>query len=267
MNSVLGKAQASAPSSSQSHSFSVHAAYKNFGGVAALNNVSLEIRPGEIHGLIGPNGSGKTTMLNVLTGYYPIDKGAIVLDSKDVTTSNVQARALSGVGRTFQAPRVSKSLTVVENVTIGAWRSNPGMFVTMFGLPQARAQEKASRNHAFELLAGLGLSHAANEKAELLEHGELRFLEIARALAANPRYLLLDEPAGGLSSNEIASLEIVLRALKSCGIGILLVEHHTDLVFRISDRVTAIDFGRVITTGTPESVRTNSDVIRVYLGA
>lgn len=240
---------------------------KRFGGVAALSGVSIDLRPGEIHGLIGPNGSGKTTMLNVLTGYYPLDDGSIHLGSEDLTHASVQRRAFAGIGRTFQKPRLLPTLSVLENVMLGGWRDvRAGMFGTMLSSPRSRSEDKMLTERAVELLAGIGLVHAIHERADVLEHGEQRFLEIARALAARPRFVLLDEPAGGLSFNEIDRLGEVLTTLKACGIGVLLVEHHTDFVFRICDRVTAIDFGRVIACDTPDKVRTNDDVVRIYLG-
>ncbi len=241
---------------------------KRFGGVAALSGVSIELRPGEIQGLIGPNGSGKTTMLNVLTGYYPIDDGSIHLGSEDLTKATVQRRAFAGIARTFQTPRLLPTLSVLENVMLGGWRDvRAGIVGTMLSSPRTRAEDKLLSERAIELLCGVGLGHAIQERADVLEHGEQRFLEIARALAARPRFVLLDEPAGGLSFNEIDSLGEVLGTLKACGIGVLLVEHHADFVFRICDRVTAIDFGRVIACDTPDKVRTNEDVVRIYLGA
>lgn len=241
---------------------------KHFGGVAALSNVSLELRPGEIQGLIGPNGSGKTTLLNVLTGYYPIDAGRVHLGSEDLSAASVQRRAYAGITRTFQTPRILPTLKVLDNVMLGGRRdAHAGMWTTMLALPGMRAEEKCLSERARELLTGVGLAHAIDQRADVLEHGEQRFLEIARALAARPRFVLLDEPAGGLTGNEIDSLGEVLMTIKSCGIGVLLVEHHTDFVFRVCDRVTAIDFGRVIACGTPEQVRGNEEVVRVYLGA
>lgn len=241
---------------------------KHFGGVAALSDVSLTLRPGEIQGLIGPNGSGKTTMLNVLTGYYPIDAGSLHLGDENLTAASVQRRAYAGIARTFQTPRILPTLKVLDNVMLGGWRdARAGLWTTMLALPGMWAEERQLTERACELLAGVGLAHAIHQLADVLEHGEQRFLEIARALAARPRFVLLDEPAGGLTGNEIDSLGELLIAIKSCGIGVLLVEHHTDFVFRVCDRVTAIDFGRVIASGTPAEVRNNKEVVRVYLGA
>lgn len=240
---------------------------KRFGGVTALSEVSLEVRPGEIHGLIGPNGSGKTTLLNVLMGYYPLDAGRITLGDRDLSSASVQDRARLGVARTFQKPRIMPSLSVIENVTLGGWRdTRAGMIGNMFRSPSARADERLLRERAVELLAGVGLQHALHQRADVLEHGEQRFLEIARALTGRPDFLLLDEPAGGLTGSEIDSLGEILSTIRECGVGILLVEHHTDFVFGICDRVTAIDFGKVIARGTPTQVRGHEEVVRVYLG-
>ncbi|MDB5846408.1 MAG: transporter related [Rhodoferax sp.] len=248
--------------------FNARGLTKHFGGVAALSDASIRVLPGEIHGLIGPNGSGKTTMLNVLTGYYPLDQGSIHLGDEDLTGATVQRRAFAGVARTFQAPRLLPTLSVLENVMLGAWRDlRAGMVGSMFSSALARREDRELSERAAELLVGIGLGHAIDERADVLEHGEQRFLEIARALASRPRFILLDEPAGGLSFNEIDSLGEVLTTLRQAGIGVLLVEHHTDFVFRICDRVTAIDFGRVVACDTPDKVRANADVIRIYLGA
>lgn len=240
---------------------------KRFGGVTALTEASLDLHPGEIHGLIGPNGSGKTTMLNVIMGYYPLDGGAITLGQEDLSHASVQERARCGVARTFQKPRIMPSLSVVENVMLGGWRdTSAGMVSAMFMLGRARLQERRLRERAEQMLVGVGLAHVMNQRADVLDHGEQRFMEIARALAGRPDYLLLDEPAGGLTGREIDSLGLVLQTVRGCGIGVLLVEHHTDFVFSNCERVTAVDFGKVIARGTPHEVRNHEEVVRVYLG-
>lgn len=241
---------------------------KRFGGVTALESVSLELRPGEIHGLIGPNGSGKTTLLNMFSGYYLADGGTIRLGDADLTRRSVQTRARAGVARTFQKPRLLGTLSVRANAMLGAWPSvRSGFLGTMLSLPRVFREEHALRERAGELLHGVGLGALLDRRAGLLEHGEQRFLEIARGLAMRPRFLLLDEPAGGLTTTEIDHLGDVITTLRSAGLGILLVEHHTDFVFRVSDRVTALNLGQVIRHGTPDEVRRDPEVIRVYLGA
>ena len=241
---------------------------KRFGGLTALDDVTLSIEPGEVHGLIGPNGSGKTTLLNLLSGFYQVDAGGVRLDSENLSTATVQRRAQLGIARTFQKPRLLGSQTVLENAMLGGWRDRgAGLLSTAIGLPQVRAEQAMLRERAGELLAGLGLGHALDRRANLLEHAEQRFLEIARALTLRPRFILLDEPAGGLTSAEIERLGQVIRTLRDCAIGVLLVEHHTEFVFGISDRVTALNLGRTLRHGTAHEVRHDPEVIRVYLGA
>jgi ABC-type branched-subunit amino acid transport system ATPase component len=241
---------------------------KHFGGVVALDDVSLNLLPGEIHGLIGPNGSGKTTMLNLLSGYYRPDEGDVLLDGTKLSGHSVQQRARLGIARTFQKPRLLGTLTVLDNAMLGAWRDVASGFLTAaFALPRTLGEERALRSRAEELIHGVGLGHAIHRRANLLEHAEQRFLEIARALALRPRYLLLDEPAGGLTGAEIDHLRRIVEVVRDSGIGVLLVEHHTDFVFRICGRVTTLDRGRLIKHGSPDEVRTDAEVIRVYLGA
>jgi ABC-type branched-subunit amino acid transport system ATPase component len=248
--------------------FAANGITKTFGGLTALSNVSLELRPGEVHGLIGPNGSGKTTLLNLFSGYYRPDGGTIALDGADITGASVQQRANLGVARTFQKPRLLPTLSVLDNAMLGGWRdARAGFFANAFSLPSARGDEAELRRRAEELLHGVGLSRVIGRRANALEHAEQRFLEIARGLAQRPRFLLLDEPAGGLTPTEIGHLGAIIRVLRESGIGVLLVEHHTDFVFRFSDRVTTLDVGAVIRHGTPEEVRSDPEVIRVYLGA
>jgi ABC-type branched-subunit amino acid transport system ATPase component len=241
---------------------------KRFGGLTALDDVSLSLRPGEIHGLIGPNGSGKTTMLNLLSGYYEPTSGAIRYRDEELGKATVQRRAVLGIARTFQKPRLLGALSVLDNATLGCWsHSRAGFVATLFGLPKVSAGDKVLREQAMELLHGVGLGHAIHRRANLLEHAEQRFLEIARGLALRPRFLLLDEPAGGLTTAEIDHLGGLLRTIRDAGIGVLLVEHHTDFVFRVCDRVTTLDVGRMIKHGTPAEVRSDPEVIRIYLGS
>ena len=245
----------------------VDAVSKHFGGLIALSEVSLDLRPGEIHGLIGPNGSGKTTLLNMISGYYPVDAGTIRLDDHVLNDDRVPERALRGIARTFQKPRLLGPLSVLDNAMLGGWRdAQAGFLATAFLLPSVWRDERELRVRARELLIGVGLAHALDRSANLLEHAEQRFLEIARGLMLRPRFLLLDEPAGGLTPTEIEHLGTVVTTLRDAGIGILLVEHHTDFVFRICNRVTALDLGRLVRHGTPEEVRNDPEVIRVYLG-
>ena len=247
---------------------SAAAVSKRFGGLTALDAVSLHLKPGEVHGLIGPNGSGKTTLLNLLSGFYRADSGEVRIGDKDISGTTVQQRARLGLGRTFQTPRVLGALSVLENAMLGCWQQARAGFVeTALALPRVRRDERTMRSVAEELLRGVGLGAAAYRQANMLEHAGQRFLEIARALVMRPRFLLLDEPAGGLTETEIGHLADIIRIVRQSGIGVLLVEHHTDFVFRICDQVTTLDRGRLIKHGTPAAVRSDPEVIRVYLGA
>jgi ABC-type branched-subunit amino acid transport system ATPase component len=241
---------------------------KRFGGLIAVDTVSLELRPGEVHGLIGPNGSGKTTLLNLISGYYRVDEGSIHLCGSDVTRDSVRDRARAGVARTFQTPKLVLSLPVLDNAMLGGWPDvHSGFLETAFAAPRPRREEIELRDRAAAMLRGVGLSRVMDRRADLLEHTAQRFLEIARALTLRPKFVLLDEPAGGLTVAEIEHLGAIIGVIRDSGIGVLLVEHHTDFVFRICDRVTALNLGRMIAHGTTSEVRNDPDVIRVYLGA
>ena len=241
---------------------------RRFGSVVAVDSVSLTLKAGEIHGLIGPNGSGKTTFLNLLTGYYKVDEGRIVVDADDLTAAPVQRRPHFGIARTFQKPRLLGSLTVLDNAMLGGWEhARSGFLETALALPRARREDRQQRELAAELLQGVGLGNILTRKANLLDHAEQRFLEIARGLTMRPSFILLDEPAGGLTEHEIEQLARIVVQLRECGIGVLIVEHHTDFVFRICDRVTTLNLGKMIKHGTPDEVRNDPEVIRVYLGA
>ncbi|MFO1108102.1 MAG: ABC transporter ATP-binding protein [Bradyrhizobium sp.] len=246
---------------------SIQAVTKNFGGLTALSDVSLTLQSGEIHGLIGPNGSGKTTLLNLLSGYYAPTKGEISVDGRLLTRSAVQVRPNVGIARTFQKPRILGTLTVLDNAMLGAWPKTRASFLeTALALAKPRREERELRAFAAEILEGLGLGYLVSHRANLLGHSEQRLLEIARCLVMRPRFVLLDEPAGGLTNVEIEHLGAIVTAMRDAGIGVLLVEHHTDFVFKVSSKVTTLNFGRVIAHGAPDEVQRNSEVIRVYLG-
>jgi branched-chain amino acid transport system permease protein len=240
---------------------------RSFGAVKALQDVSLTVRRGTVHGLIGPNGSGKTTLLNILSGYYAVDVGSVMLDGQDITRSPANWRPRHGIGRTFQTPRVIPDLTVLDNVMAGGWSEGRATFLeALVSAPRAIRDERKLRGSALALLSGLGLRALADRPANAMTHAELRFVEIARALMHSPGFILLDEPASGLTDTEIGRLGDVIGALRRQGVGVLLVEHHTDLVFGASDVVTTLNFGQVIRTGTPDDVRADPEVRRVYLG-
>ncbi|MDH7787462.1 branched-chain amino acid transport system ATP-binding protein [Ochrobactrum sp. 19YEA23] len=241
---------------------------RSFGGVKAVNNVSLSIQAGQIHGLIGPNGSGKTTMLNLISGYYMIDEGAAVLGGDNISRLDVRARARAGIARTFQKPRLLPSLSVLDNVMLGGWGAVQSGFVeTALHMPRPKREERQMRERAQALLDASGLGHLSERRCEHLEHAERRFLEIVRALMIRPKLLLLDEPAGGLTGREIEYLGQIIQSVAQAGIGVLLVEHHTDFVFRLSHHVTVLNLGAVLAEGAPDMVRNDAEVVRVYLGS
>ncbi len=241
---------------------------RSFGAVKALDGVGLTLASRTVHGLIGPNGSGKTTLLNIISGYYRVDAGTIRLDGADISYTALSARPALGIGRTFQTPRVIQDLTVLDNVVVGGWTLARASFVEgLVAAPRSRADERQLRERALALMEPLGLIGLAGRAANALTHAELRFVEIARALMHQPDFMLLDEPASGLTHAEMDRLGRVIDGLRDQGIGVLLVEHHTDLVFGLSDQVTTLNFGRTICTGTPAEVRSDADVRRVYLGS
>jgi ABC-type branched-subunit amino acid transport system ATPase component len=238
---------------------------KNFGGLQALRDVSFRVAPGSIHALIGPNGAGKTTLINVITGFYRTDGGAVLINGQAANISSMHDAARRGVVRTFQTMKLFGDMTVLEHVLIGlACHSGAGFRL----LGRVRAREQAARNLAAarELIALVGLSRFEQTPSSALAYGHRRLLEIARALAVQPKVLLLDEPAAGLITEEIASLAEIIRKLRAAGMTVLLIEHHIDLVVSISDRVTVLDYGAVIADGPPAAVQRDERVIAAYLG-
>ena len=239
-----------------------------FGGVTALDRVSLTVAPGEICGLIGPNGAGKTTLFNCVTRLYRPDSGAIAFAGSDLLSTRPDRVIRLGVARTFQNLALFPSLTVLENTLVGAHtREGSGFTASLLGLPGTRAAHRRLEAEALEILADLGLADLAHRPAEGLPFGTLKRVELARALAGRPRLLLLDEPAGGLTHAEVDELgELILRLRRDRGLGALLVEHHMGLVMGISDHVVAMESGRQIADGAPEDVRADERVLAAYLG-
>jgi branched-chain amino acid transport system permease protein len=238
-----------------------------FGGVRAVDKLDLELRPGEVHGLIGPNGSGKTTTLNVISGFATPDIGAVVIGSDPLEAAMPQSRARRGIARTFQTPRIIGEASVIENVMIGGTISGrANFFEALFQLPRQRDDEGALRRSAVLALHIVGLETLAAVRADRLQHSELRFMEIARALMLRPAFLLLDEPAAGLSAEEILRLGALVKQIAQCGTGVLLVEHHADMIFDICDSVTVLNLGAVLAAGTPAEIRAHKEVVSAYLG-
>ncbi len=239
-----------------------------FGGVRAIDGLSLEVRSGEVHGLIGPNGSGKTTTLNAISGYYAPQQGQILLDGKALPPRAPHRRASYRIARTFQTPRLVGEESVLENVMLGGTTDGRCSFVeAMLALPRHHGDEKVLTEAAMTALAVVGLEQLAPVRADRLQHSELRFVEIARALMLRPSFLLLDEPAAGLSAEEIKRLGDLIVAISRRGTGVLLVEHHADLIFDICDRVTVLNLGKELASGTPAEIRAHQEVINAYLGA
>jgi ABC-type branched-subunit amino acid transport system ATPase component/ABC-type branched-subunit amino acid transport system permease subunit len=239
----------------------------SFGNVRAIDNLDLDVKPGEIHGLIGPNGSGKTTTLNVISGYYVAKGGTIGLGDRMLEPGEPTLRARHGIARTFQTPRVIGEASVLQNVMIGGNIDGRASFVeALLALPRNRRDEQMLTMRARALLGVVGLEALADVRADRLQHSELRFIEIARALMLEPDFLLLDEPAAGLSGDEIERLAALIKAISRRGTGLLLVEHHADLIFDICDQVTVLNLGRILAAGTPAEIRVHKEVVSAYLG-
>ena len=239
-----------------------------FGGLRAIDGLDLSVAPGEVHGLIGPNGSGTTTTLNVISGYYKPQEGTLSFGDAPLPAGLPVGRAARGICRTFQTPRIIGEETVLENVMVGGTLAGRATFVeALLSLPRARADERLIRARALLALKAVGLDGLGDIRADRLQHSELRFLEIARGLMLHPRLVLLDEPAAGLSTTEIERLGALIRAISREGVAVLLVEHHADLIFEVCDRVTVLNLGRKLADGTPAEIRVHKEVVSAYLGA
>jgi ABC-type branched-subunit amino acid transport system ATPase component len=238
-----------------------------FGGVVALDSLSFAVERNAIHALIGPNGSGKTTLLNSISGAYRPDRGSIALDGAELIGRAPHEIAQHGLARTFQNIRLFSTLTVLENVMTARPPPGPRMFANVvLGTRAARTHEAAVHEHALRALARVGLDQLADRPASTLPYARQRLLEIARALAREPKLMLLDEPAAGMNMTEARELMRLVRSIRDDGITVLLVEHNMRLVMDISERITVLDFGRKVGEGTPEEVRNDPQVIRAYLG-
>ena len=238
-----------------------------FGGVRAIDGLDLTVRPGEVHGLIGPNGSGKTTTLNVICGFNVPEQGEARLDGTLLPPGIPQRRAGMGIARTFQTPRSVGEASVLENVMIGGTIAGQGSFVeSLLTLPRHGRDEAMLKERAELALSIVGLETLADVRADRLQHSELRFMEIARALMLAPKFLLLDEPAAGLSTDEIQRLGALIKQISRHGTGVLLVEHHADLIFDICDQVTVLNLGKELAAGTPAEIRAHKEVVSAYLG-
>ncbi|HEL1720275.1 TPA: ABC transporter ATP-binding protein [Streptococcus suis] len=241
---------------------------KNFGGLTAVGDVTMELHEGELVGLIGPNGAGKTTLFNLLTGVYEPSEGTISLAGTILNGKAPSKIASLGLGRTFQNIRLFKNMTVLENVLIGLGNHGKSeVFASFFRLPAFYKNEEALKTKAIELLKIFDLDGDADTLAKNLPYGQQRRLEIVRALATEPKILFLDEPAAGMNPQETAELTQLIRKIKEeFGITIILIEHDMSLVMEVTERIYVLEYGRLIAHGTPEEIRNNKRVIEAYLG-
>ena len=240
---------------------------KAFGGVHAIEGLSFSVDAGQIYSVIGPNGAGKTTLFNLITGLYTPTAGEIKLNGSSVVGMAPNKLAELGMCRTFQQMQICMNMTALENVMLGRHlQLKSNLFTTLFRLPALLKDEEDCRDHAVELMKFVGCGDYIESEATAMSYGALKRLEIARALAAKPNVVLLDEPAAGLNAVETAELEELLKKIAAQGITVVLVEHDMKMVMGISDHVLVINYGRKLAEGTPEEIRNNPDVIAAYLG-
>jgi branched-chain amino acid transport system permease protein len=245
----------------------IHQITRHFGGLCALAGVSFGVENGSVHGLIGPNGAGKTTLINILSGITPATSGSLRLGDLQIESFPAHKVAALGVARTFQNIRLFPALTCLENVIAGQHLVAPRpLLPRLMCLPAARRQEAAYQKQSLEILVRVGLGDRADLPAQHLSYGERRRLEIARALASRPRLLLLDEPVAGMRRQEMLGVAELIRSLASEGMTILLIEHNMAFVMELCSRITVLNFGSVITTGSPSEVGIHPEVIEAYLG-
>jgi len=247
---------------------SLHGVERAFGGVRAVDGASFEVDAGQVHGLIGPNGAGKTTVINLVSGLLQPGAGTIALSGAAIQGLPPHRIAARGVARTFQSIRLFPDLSARDNVLVGQHLGrHPSLLARLLLLPAAAAEERTARRRAEELLSRVGLGERMGEKARNLSYGEQRRVEIARALAAEPRLLLLDEPTAGMNPVEVEAVAELIRKVAARGRSVLLVEHNVKLVMEVCHRITVLSFGKVIAEGPPAEVARHPAVITAYLGS
>ncbi len=240
---------------------------KVFGGIHAIKDLTFTLRAGTIHSVIGPNGAGKTTLFNLVTGLYTPTTGTIRLDDRNIAAIAPHKLARLGVSRTFQNLQICFNMTALENVMMGRHlHLNTGFLPAMLRLPAIVRGERACRDRAAELMEFVGLGRYVGADADAMPYGALKRLEIARALAVEPRLLLLDEPAAGLNPRETADIDTLIQKVAASGVTVMLVEHDMKLVMGISDHVLVLDYGKKLAEGSAAEIRSNPDVIAAYLG-
>jgi len=245
----------------------VEALAKEFGGIHAIEDLSFAVTPGAIHSIIGPNGAGKTTLFNLITGLYRPSSGRILFEGSEIGGVKPCRLAALGISRTFQNLQIFFNMTAIENVMVGHHRHLDRRFLpSLFHLPAVARADRALKAHCVELMEFVGIGGYAGAEAGELPYGALKRLEIARALAARPKLLLLDEPAAGLNPTEARAIDEVIQRVAASGVTVVLVEHDMKMVMGISDHVLVLDYGRKLAEGSPAEVRANPAVVAAYLG-